>query len=224
MEYFIDTANLDQIKYWQEHSLVDGVTTNPALLAKEGCDPIEQITKIAKLVTEGPISAEITLTDPKDMIAQGIKLSKIAENIIIKIPAGKNGIPVAKALIDKGIGVNITLVFHATQAMPYIKLGSDYISVFVGRVEDFGFNNIQGVSDTRDIIDASGSKSKVLAASIRSPIQLMECVSAGSHALTVPPGTWEKVFNNPMYHSGDESFMKSWQSLPKKVRAAYDAI
>ncbi|MBF0588452.1 MAG: fructose-6-phosphate aldolase, partial [Magnetococcales bacterium] len=224
MEYFLDTANLDQIRYWQELSLVDGVTTNPALLAKEGVDPIEQITRIAKLVTNGPISAEITLTDPKDMIKQGLKLSKIAENIIIKIPAGMPGIPVARALIEKGIGVNITLVFHATQAMPYIKLGSDYISIFVGRVEDFGFSNIQGVSDAREIIDASDSRSKVLAASIRSPMQLMDCVSGGAHALTVPPGTWQKVFNNPMYHSGDASFMESWQSLPKKVRAAYDAI
>ncbi|MBF0481741.1 MAG: fructose-6-phosphate aldolase [Desulfovibrionaceae bacterium] len=222
MEFFLDTADLAEIEHWQALGLVDGVTTNPALLGQGGMDPIRRIKDIAAVVG-GPISVEVTLDDPAAMIEQAVKLNALGDNILIKIPADRKGFLCAKELKKKGIRVNVTLVFHASQAVPFIKLGSEYISLFVARVEDFGLDNIPMIAQARRIVDNMGSASKILAASIRNPKYLVEAIEAPADALTVPPSTWEKVYNNPMFFLGEREFMQSWCKLSPELRQEYES-
>lgn len=224
MEFFLDTASITEIKSYKELGLVDGVTTNPALLSKEGNDPVEQIREIAKIVTKGPISAEVTHAEPDKMVKQAIKLAAIAENIIIKVPASVPGLQLAQKLKAEGIRMNITLIFHATQAAPFIKMEAEYISIFVGRVEDFGLDNRQLIWDTRKAIDQMGSSSKLLAASMRNPDYLNEAIIAGCDAITVPPECWKKVYYNPLFIIGEKEFMDQWRTLPDSAREAYEDL
>ena len=221
MQFFIDTASLDEIKYYKELGLVDGVTTNPALLSKEGGDPLDQIKRIAEIVS-GPISAEVTYTDPAMMIKHAQKLSRVAKNIIIKVPASIPGLVCAQQLKKLGVKMNVTLIFHPSQAIPFIQLGVDYVSLFVGRVEDFGLNNKEAIWQLKELIMKMESKTKMIAASIRNPDYLLEAVRAGSDVLTVPPSCWKMVFNNPIFQIGEKEFLDSWKSLPESARKRYE--
>lgn len=221
MQFFIDTASIEDIKYYKSLGLADGVTTNPALLAKEGLDPLEQIKKIADLVP-GPISAEVTYTEPEKMIKHAQKLSKVAKNIIIKVPASIPGLICANELKKLGIKMNITLIFHPSQALPFIKLGVDYVSLFVGRSEDFGLSNSQAIWDIKKAIKEMGTSTQLISASIRNPNYMLEAVMAGSEVLTVPPSCWKAVFNNPLFHLGEREFLEMWKSLPEAARKKYE--
>ncbi|MBF0506853.1 MAG: fructose-6-phosphate aldolase [Nitrospirae bacterium] len=221
MEFFLDTASLEDIKLYKTLGLVDGVTTNPALLAKEGQDPLEQVRKIASMVS-GPISVEVTYTESDKMVKHAIRISKLADNVVIKIPASTAGLAAACVLKEKGIKLNVTLIFHPSQAIPFIKLGADYVSLFVGRVEDFGLSNKDAIGQIRESIDMMQSPTKLLAASIRNPEYLLEAVNAGSDALTVPPSCWEKVYNNPIFQLGEKEFLESWNQLPAALRKNYE--
>jgi len=221
MQFFIDTASLDEIKYYKSLGLADGVTTNPALLSKEGKDPLEQIKSIAAIIP-GPISAEVTYTDPDKMVEHAKKLSKIANNIIIKIPASIPGLIAAVQLKKLGIKMNATLIFHPSQAIPFIKLGVDYVSLFVGRTEDFGIDNKESIWQLKESINKMGSATKLIAASIRNPDYLMAAITAGSDVLTVPSSCWKNVFNNPMFQLGEKEFLDSWKVLPEAVRKRYE--
>ncbi|MFT5690421.1 MAG: transaldolase, partial [Planctomycetota bacterium] len=179
MQFFLDTANLDSIRHWQAFGLVDGVTTNPALLAKEGGDPLKHLENVCELVG-GPVSAQVTATDTAGMITQGHALSKVRDNVVVKIPATANGYRAAETLVGNGIQCNITLCFQPAQAIPFARLGAAYVSLIVGRTEDFGLNSRDEVARTRQLIDAIGSETKLLVASIRNPTHLTEAIIGGA--------------------------------------------
>ncbi len=223
MEFFLDTASIADIECYQKLGLVDGVTTNPALLSKEGGDPIEQIKRIVSIVS-GPVSAEVTYTEPEKMIEHGRKLAGLAENIVIKVPASVAGLTAANQLKKDGIKMNVTLIFHASQAVPFIHLGVDYVSSFVGRVEDFGLDNRKLVSDVTQAIDMMDSPTKQIAASIRNPDYLIEAICSGAEVLTVPPSCWEKTYHNPLFMLGESEFLQSWKELPEAARSTYESL
>jgi transaldolase len=223
MEFFLDTASLGEIQQYKKLGLVDGVTTNPALLAKEGQEPVEQIKKIISLVS-GPISVEVTYTEPEKMLGQARRLAKLADNIVVKVPASVAGLVAAQELKRHGIKLNITLIFHPSQAVPFVKLGADYVSLFVGRVEDFGLSNKEAIHELKRIILEMKSSTKLLAASIRNPGYLMEAVAAGSDVLTVPPSCWEKVYTNPLFQLGEREFLDSWKQLSPDARKFYEVL
>ena len=223
MEFFLDTASVEEINHYMALGLVDGVTTNPQLLSKEGGDPLEQVRRIASIV-RGPISVEVTHTEPDRMVEQARGLATIADNIVIKVPASVAGIKVAQRLKAEGIKTNITLVFHPSQAAPFIKMGVDFISLFVGRVEDFGLENTVSISRLRTMIDEMKSPTRLLAASIRNPDYLVAAITDGAHAVTVPPVCWQKVYNNPLFNQGEREFIESWQKLPEASRHSYENI
>ena len=223
MEFFLDTASIADIKRYQQLGLVDGVTTNPALLAQEGGDPIEQIKKIVSIVS-GPVSAEVTYTEPEKMIKHARKLAGLAENIVVKVPASFAGLKVANQLKKDGIKMNVTLIFHASQAVPFIQLGVDYVSSFIGRVEDFGLDNRQLVCDIEGAISQMGSDTKQIAASIRNPDYLIGAICSGAEVLTVPPSCWEKTYHNPLFILGESEFLQSWKKLPEAARKTYESL
>ena len=223
MQFFLDTASIADIERYQKLGLVDGVTTNPALLSAEGGDPIEQIKKIVSIVS-GPVSAEVTYTEPQKMIEHARKLASLAENIIIKVPASVAGLAVANQLKKDGIGMNVTLIFHSSQAVPFIHLGVDYVSSFVGRVEDFGLDNRKLVSDITQAIDMMDSPTKQIAASIRNPDYLIGAICSGAEVLTVPPSCWEKTYHNPLFMLGESEFLQSWKQLPEAARKTYESL
>ncbi len=223
MEFFLDTASIEEIKHYKKLGLVDGVTTNPQLLSKEGTDCLEQIKKIVSIVS-GPVSVEVTCTEPHRMVEQAMGLASIAENIVIKVPASTEGIVVAERLKREGIKTNITLVFHPSQAVPFIKMGVEYISLFVGRVEDFGLDNTPHIRTLRSMIDTMQSPTRLLGASIRNPDYLVTAIADGAHAVTVPPACWQKVYTNPMLSQAEREFLESWRRLPPLVRKKYDSL
>lgn len=223
MEFFLDTASIEDIKFYKPLGLVDGVTTNPALLSKEGGDPIAQIKKIAEIV-KGPISVEVTYTEPREMVKHAIKLNKLAPNVVIKVPASIAGLTAAQELKKAGIRMNITLIFHPSQAVPFIQLEVDYVSLFVGRVEEFGLNNKEAIWQLRQSIDEMESPTKLLSASIRNPEYLLEAVIASSDVLTVPPSCWQMVYKNPIFQLGERDFLKSWRTLPATARKEYESL
>jgi transaldolase len=223
MEFFIDTASITEIKKYKALGLVDGVTTNPALLAKEGRSPIEQIKEITALV-DGPVSVEVTYTEPDKMVAQAKKLCKLADNIIIKVPCSFAGLDTALRLKAEGIKMNATLVFHPSQAVPFIKLGVEFASLFIGRVEDFGLSNVEAIYAMSASIEEMDSPTKLLSASIRNPEYLMEAIVGGSDAITVPPVCWEKVYSNPLFALGEKEFLESWRGLDPAMRTEYESL
>ncbi len=223
MEFFLDTASIVDIKYYLNLGLVNGVTTNPALLSKEGGDPIAQIKQIAAIV-KGPISVEVTYTEPKDMVKHAIKLNKLAPNVVIKVPASVAGLTAAQELKKADIKMNVTLVFHPSQAIPFIQLGVDYVSLFIGRVEEFGLDNKEAIWQLRQSIDEMDSPTKLLSASIRNPNYLLEAVMAGSDVITVPPACWQMVYKNPIFQLGEKEFLNSWQTLPADARKEYESL
>lgn len=222
-EMFLDTASIKEIDYWKQFDLVQGVTTNPALLAIEGVDPIERIKEIGSII-DGPISVEVTYTDPDKMVEHARALSDLLPNIIIKIPASLDGLKASKLLKCYDVKLNVTLIFHPTQAIPFIRSGVDYVSLFIGRVEDFGLSNYSAIKQIKRIITVEKSKTKLISASIRNPSYLFAAIDAESDVITVPPSTWEKVFNNPMFKLGEQEFLASWQSLSFDLRKTYENI
>ncbi|MCH2597458.1 MAG: hypothetical protein MKZ95_16920 [Pirellulales bacterium] len=221
MEFFLDTASIDQIKRYQDLGLVDGVTTNPALLSMEGRNPLDQLQEITSLVS-GPVSAEVVETEPDKIVSHAKKLAQIAKNIVVKIPASRAGLEAANQLQPAGIPLLVTLNFHATQAVPFIKLGVDYVAIFIGRTEDFAIDNKPLSWDTRKAIDQMDSPTRLMAASIRNPDYLIDAIRAGSHVITVPPVCWEKVYKNPIFEMAEREFLESWRKLPAELRAEYE--
>ena len=223
MQFFLDTASLADIQRFQSLGLVDGVTTNPALLAKEGQDPLVQLREITSIVS-GPVSAEVVETDPERIVRHAAKLAQVADNIVVKIPASMAGLAAAPSLVAQGIKLIVTLNFHATQAVPFIKLGVDYVAVFIGRSEDFGIDNKQVCWDTRAAIDNLASPTQLMAASIRNPDYLIDAIHASSDVITVGPACWDKVYNNPLFELAEREFLESWRQLPTELRAEYEQI
>ncbi len=217
MKFFIDTANLNQIREYQELGILDGVTTNPSLLAKEGADPIEQLKKICEIV-DGPISAEVIGLTTDDMVKEAKELMKIAPNIVIKIPFTKEGIKAVKLLEPEGIRTNVTLIFSQNQVLIAAKAGASFISPFIGRLMDNGQNEIDMLKESMNIINAYGFKSEIIAASIRNARHVIEAAKMGVHISTIPFDVLEKMFKHPRTDEGLKAFLKDWEKLQKELK------
>lgn len=217
MKFFIDTAELDEIKELAATGLVDGVTTNPTLIAKSGANFIEVITEICKVV-DGHVSAEVAALDYETMLAEGKKLAKIADNIAVKVPLTVDGLKVCKALSGDGIAVNVTLCFSANQAILAAKAGATYISPFVGRLDDIATDGLQLISDICEIYSAYPQfETEVLVASIRSPMHLVEAAKMGAHVATIPPKVLRQMFKHPLTDKGIDAFVEDWKSTGQTI-------
>ena len=209
MKFFLDTANLDELKKGVAWGILDGVTTNPSLIAKEG-RPIEDQIKMICDVVNGEISAEVVATESAVMIQEGRKLSKIHKNVIVKCPLTRDGIVATKALSSEGIRVNVTLCFSATQALIAAKAGAYFISPFVGRLDDISSPGMDLVRNILQIYRNYGFKTQVLAASLRSPMHVVEAALAGAHIGTMPFKVLDSLFQHPLTDKGLEQFLKDW--------------
>ena len=211
MKFFIDTANLDEIREASELGLMDGVTTNPSLVAKEGdIDFEERIREICEIV-DGDVSAEVTAVDAKGMLEQGRKLAKIADNVVIKCPLTWDGLKATKAFSEEGTKVNVTLCFSPSQALLAAKAGAAYISPFIGRLDDISQNGMDLIRDIVQIYDNYGFTTEVLAASIRHPMHIVESALAGADVATVPFGVFKKIVKHPLTDKGLDAFLKDWK-------------
>jgi len=211
MKFFIDTANVDQIREVNELGLLDGVTTNPSLIAKEKKGFKETVKEICGIV-EGPVSAEVVAQDAKGMLKEAKEICSWAENIAIKIPMSTEGMKATKKLSADGVKVNVTLVFSLPQALIAAKAGAAFISPFIGRIDDIGYDGMELVEDTVDMIDMYGFDSEVIAASIRSVPHVIESIQCGAHIATVPYATLLKLFKHPLTDIGNANFMKDWEN------------
>ncbi len=212
MKFFVDTANIDEISELSEMGLVDGVTTNPSLIYKAGKDFKEVIKEIARIVS-GPISAEVTSTDKNEMINQGLELSKIANNIVIKVPLTEAGLIACKTLSKKSIKVNVTLCFSSSQALIAAKMGASYISPFIGRLDDISNEGLHLIEEIITIYNNYQDKlnTKVLVASIRSPLQVVQVAQIGADVATIPPKIIKQMIKHPLTDIGLNSFMEDWK-------------
>ena len=214
MKFFIDTANIEEIKEVASIGLLDGVTTNPSLIARTGRKHREVIEEICAVV-DGPVSVEATALDAEGMIAEGRAFAKWADNIVIKVPLTVDGLKACKALSDDGIGVNVTLCFSTNQALLAARAGATYISPFVGRLDDIGRD---GMGLIEEIVTAYDNypyiTTQVLVASIRHPRHLTDSALMGAHVATIPHGVLMKLFKHPLTDSGIEKFLKDWESVP----------
>ncbi|MFX0017209.1 MAG: fructose-6-phosphate aldolase [Promethearchaeota archaeon] len=217
MKFFIDTANLDQIKEMQDLGIIDGVTTNPTLLSKEGAEPIEQLKKICKIV-DGPISAEVVGLKTEEMVKEARELAKIAPNIVIKIPMTRDGIKAVKILESEGIKTNVTLVFSQNQVLIAAKAGASYISPFIGRLMDDGQDEIDMLWETMEIIKAYNFKSEIIVASVRNSRHVIEAAKMGAHIATIPFNVLEKMFKHPRTDQGLDAFLKDWEKLQAQLK------
>jgi transaldolase len=207
MKFFLDTANLEDIRKAAPWGIIDGVTTNPTLIAKEGIAVEDQVRKIVGLI-DGDISAEVVSTTSKEMIAEGRRLAKIHSNIVVKVPLIPEGIVAVSALAKEGIRTNVTLCFSAAQALVAAKAGAYIISPFIGRVDDIGWPGMDLIRDIVQIYGNYGYKTQVLAASIRGPLHVVDAAKAGAHIATMPYKVLEQMFQHPLTEKGLEQFLK----------------
>jgi transaldolase len=211
MKFFIDTANLDEIREANEMGLIDGVTTNPSLVAKEGnVDFKEHIAKICEMV-KGDVSAEVTSLDTEGMLREGRELAKIAPNVVIKCPLTLDGLKATRTFRDEGTKVNVTLCFSAAQALLAAKAGATYISPFIGRLDDIGQDGMQLIRDIVQIYDNYGYATEVLAASIRHPMHIVDSALAGADVATIPFKVIQQLVKHPLTDKGLESFLSDWK-------------
>ena len=212
MKFFLDTANLDEIRHASKWGMVDGITTNPTLIAKEGRAIHEQIAAICGVV-DGPVSAEVVETSAKAMIREGRELARIHKNVVVKCPLTRDGIEACAALTKEGIRVNVTLCFSAAQALVAAKAGAFFISPFVGRLDDIGQTGMDVVRQTVAIYRNFGFGTQVLAASLRGPQHVIESALAGAHIGTMPFKVMDALFNHPLTDKGLEQFLKDYHKV-----------
>ena len=211
MKFFIDTANLDEIRECTELGLIDGVTTNPSLVAKEGdVDFKEHLAKICEMV-KGDVSAEVTALDTEGMLREGRDYAKVAPNVVVKCPMTFDGLKATRTLTGEGTSVNVTLCFSASQAILAAKAGAKYISPFIGRLDDISTNGVQLIRDIVQIYDNYGYATEVLAASIRHPMHIVDCALAGADVATLPFKVLQQLVKHPLTDKGLESFLADWK-------------
>jgi len=211
MKFFIDTANLDEIREANELGMIDGVTTNPSLVAKEGdVDFKEHIAKICSMVA-GDVSAEVTALDTEGMLNQGRELASIAPNVVVKCPLTLDGLKATRILSSEGTGVNVTLCFSAAQAILAAKAGAKYISPFIGRLDDVSTNGMQLIQDIVQIYGNYGFSTEVLAASIRHPMHIVDCALVGADVATIPFKVIQQLVKHPLTDKGLDAFLDDWK-------------
>ncbi len=217
MKFFVDTADLAEIRDMAGAGMVDGVTTNPSLIAKSGRPLLEAIADICALV-DGPVSAEVTATDHDTMLAEGRRLAAIAPNVAVKVPLTVDGLRTCRALADEGRTVNVTLCFSPQQALLAARAGAGFISPFVGRLDDLGQDGIGLVRDICEIYRAyDGIRTEVLAASVRGPLHVVEAARVGAHAATVPPQILRQLYRHPLTDAGLEAFLADWRKTGQSI-------
>ena len=220
MKFFIDTADLNEIRDLAATGLVDGVTTNPSLVAKSGRKFLDVVKEICAVVP-GPISAEVTATDHATMLAEGRALAKIAKNVTVKVPLTVDGLKTCKALSSEGTMVNVTLCFSAAQAILAAKAGASFISPFVGRLDDIGSDGMALIRDICQIYKQYDSfKTEVLVASIRHPIHIVVSAKMGAHVATMPPNVLRQLFAHPLTDKGLAAFLADWQKTGQSILKA----
>lgn len=215
MKFFIDTANVDEIRRVNEWGVLSGVTTNPSLIAKEGRDFKEVVKEITSIV-DGPISAEVTALEADKMVAEAIPLTQIHKNIVIKLPMTEEGLKATKILTAKGIKTNVTLIFSAAQALLASKAGATFVSPFLGRLDDIGTDGMSLIEEIVDIFSVSGATTEVIAASIRNPIHVTAAARLGCHIATVPFPVFKQMLSHPLTDSGIARFLKDWEGFTNK--------
>jgi len=214
MKIFIDTANTAHIKEANDLGVICGVTTNPSLIAKEGRD-FEQVIKEIVEIVDGPISAEVISLESEGMVTEAIELAKIHKNIVIKIPMTLEGLKATKALSQKGIKTNVTLIFSATQALLAARAGATYVSPFVGRLDDVDTDGVALIEEIVDIFDIHDLETEIIAASVRGPLHVSAVARAGAHIATIPYNVIVQMAKHPLTDQGIEKFLKDWESVPK---------
>ena len=214
MRFFLDTANIEEIKQANDMGVICGVTTNPSIIAKEGRDFTEVISEIASIV-DGAISGEVkpTTLDAKTMIAEGREIAKIHKNMVIKLPTTTEGLKACKALTAEGIKTNLTLIFNVPQALLAARAGATYVSPFIGRLDDISMDGMQLIRDIAEIFDLYGIESQIIAASVRNAMHVIECAKAGADLATVPFGVIEQVMKHPLTDQGIEKFIQDYKSV-----------
>ena len=218
MKIFLDTADTTEIRRAAEAGLIDGITTNPSLLAKSAGDrdPSEIFREIAEIV-DGPISAEVIATDREGMASEGRKLAAIHPNIVVKVPLTEDGLAACRSLRDEGIDVNVTLCFSTTQALLAAKAGATFISPFVGRLDDIGHDGMDLIREIRAVYDEYEIETEILAASLRHPRHVLEAMLIGSDCATLPPKVLYQLLKHPLTDRGLEAFLSDWASLGKSL-------
>jgi len=216
MKFFIDTADLGEIRDLAATGLVDGVTTNPSLVAKSGRNFLDVVREICAVVP-GPVSAEVTATDMATMLAEGRKLAKIAKNVTVKVPLTQDGLKACRALAQEGTMVNVTLCFSAAQALLAAKAGASFISPFVGRLDDVGQDGMALIREIVTIYRNYQFKTEVLVASIRHPMHVVEAAKLGAHVGTMPPNIMRQMFQHPLTDKGLAAFLADWKKTGQSI-------
>jgi transaldolase len=216
MKFFADTAEIDEIRELAETGLLDGVTTNPSLIHKSGRDFLEVVREIAS-ICPGPVSAEVVALDHDEMMREADVLRRIGENITIKVPLTPAGLKTCKALSSDGTMVNVTLCFSAAQALLAAKAGASFISPFVGRHDDVGFDGMALIADIRMIYDNYDFATEILVASVRHPMHVVEAAKLGADVMTAPPKIIHQLYKHPLTDTGIASFLKDWQATGQKI-------
>lgn len=215
MKFFIDTANIDEIKKAWELGVIDGVTTNPSLIAKEGKDPVQILKAICSIV-KGPVNGEVIGISAGVMIKEAKELTKIHKNIVIKIPMIEEGLKAVKKLSSMGIKTNVTLIFSASQALLAAKAGASYVSPFVGRLDDISHHGMDIVEEILDIYENYLFETEVIVASVRNPLHVLDAARMGAHIATIPYSVITQLIKHPLTDIGLEKFLKDWEKVPKK--------
>ncbi len=209
MKFFLDTANIDKIIYYTSLGLVNGVTTNPSLVAKEGKEFLPAIKEILKIV-DGPVSVEVIGSTSIEMIKEAREFSKLGKNVVVKIPFTKEGIKATQVLSKENIKINMTLIFSASQALIAAKSGASYVSPFIGRLDDISYEGIELVEEIKTIFDNYNFKTEIIVASVRSPKHVVQAALIGADIATIPPDVLDLMFNHPLTDIGIKKFAKDW--------------
>ncbi len=217
MKFFLDTGIVDEIKAGAKWGIIDGVTTNPSLIAKSGRSQKEVIQEISTII-DGPISAEVISLDYNGMIKEAAELKKLHKNVVIKLPTTEAGVSACKWCSEQGIKVNMTLVFSPMQALLCAKNGAAYVSPFIGRVDDVGLDGVALIAEIRQILDNYGFNTEIIAASIRTVTHVRECALIGADVATMPFAVMKQLFNHPLTDKGIDGFMKDHQAAQEKLK------
>lgn len=217
MKFFIDTANVEEIRRINKLGLVDGVTTNPSLIAKEG-RPFEEVIKEICSIIDGPVSAEVIGLKEDDMVREARQIAQWADNVVVKIPMTEEGLKAVYVLSQEGIKTNVTLIFTVAQGLMAAKAGATYISPFMGRLEDIGSNGLEVISELRNVIQKYNYNTEIIAASVRSLDHVENIANVGSHIATIPGTLFPKLWSHPLTDKGIEGFLRDWEYYEEELK------
>lgn len=212
MKIFLDTANLESIKKFNDMGLLDGITTNPSLMSKEGGNPKDGMAEITKII-KGDVSLEVLSTEYSGMIEEGRKLREYGQNVVVKVPMTPDGLRACKALTAEGIPVNVTLIFSSNQAVLAAKAGAKYVSPFIGRLDDIGHDGMSLIKDIKTIFSNYNFSTQILVASVRHPLHVVEAAKIGADVVTLPPAVLDKMLKHPLTDIGLKNFLADWEKL-----------